>query len=127
MRGKYGGSIINIGSVIGSRGNGGQSIYSASKAGLSGLTRSLAIELGPRNIRVNLIEPGYIDTDMTAGFTEEKKEALMKNISMGRLGSVEDVANVATFLASEKARYITGQVHPPNSDALMRNKRSDKT
>ncbi|AEA34174.1 3-oxoacyl-[acyl-carrier-protein] reductase [Hippea maritima] len=104
------GVIVNISSIIGLMGNAGQSNYAASKAGLIGLTKSLAKELGGRNIRVNAVAPGYIETDMTAALSEEQKKALMDNIALGRLGSVEDVANLVEFLLSEESSYITGEV-----------------
>ncbi|WP_025270286.1 3-oxoacyl-[acyl-carrier-protein] reductase [Hippea sp. KM1] len=104
------GVIVNISSIIGLMGNAGQANYAASKAGLIGLTKSLARELGGRNIRVNAVAPGYIETDMTAVLNDEQKKALIGNIALGRLGSVEDVANLVEFLLSEEASYITGEV-----------------
>ena len=101
--------IINIGSIVGSTGNAGQCIYSASKAGLHGLTLSLSQELGPRGIRVNLIEPGFIDTEMTSALSAERKDAIIKNITLGRFGTVEDVASLARFLMSKDSGYVTGQ------------------
>jgi len=104
------GTIINISSVVGVIGNVGQANYSASKAGLIGLTKTMAKEFAPRNITVNAIAPGFIQTDMTEVLSEEAKQAFLNVIPMKRAGSAEDVANVASFLASEDASYITGQV-----------------
>lgn len=106
------GSIINISSVIGRRGNAGQANYSAAKAGLLGLTRSLARELGPRGVRVNAVAPGYVETDMTAELPEEMKTQILGNTPLGRLASPADVAGVVAFLASPAAAYITGAVIP---------------
>lgn len=113
------GRIINISSVIGSLGNAGQANYAASKAGLVGLTRSVARELAPRGILVNAIAPGYIETDMTAAISDEMKKSLSSQIPLGRLGSPEDVAVVVGFLASEAASYITGQVIHVNGGMFM--------
>ncbi len=104
------GSIINMSSIIGRVGNEGQSVYAASKAAVIGLTLSLAKELGPANIRVNAIAPGFIDTDMIRAVPAEKAERIRANIKMGRLGSAQDVANTALFLASDLSTYVTGQV-----------------
>lgn len=104
------GSIINISSVVGLTGNAGQANYAASKAGIIGLTKSMAKEIGSRNIRVNAIAPGFIQTQMTDALSESRKEEIQSHISLRTLGSVEDVANVALFLADEKSRYITGEV-----------------
>ena len=104
------GRIINISSVVGLTGNRGQANYAASKAGLIGFSKSVAKELASRNILVNAVAPGFIDTDMTAELPEEARAALMQQIPLGRLGSVEDVAGVVAFLASDLAGYITGQV-----------------
>lgn len=106
------GSIIFIGSVVGQTGSAGQSNYSASKSALVGLARSLARELGSRNIRANVIAPGFIDTDMTANLSEERKMEIEGQIPLKSLGSPEDVAETALFLASEKSRYITGAIIP---------------
>ena len=102
--------IINISSVVGVRGNAGQTNYSASKAGMIGMTKSVAKELGSRGITVNAVAPGFIETDMTAKLPEAVVEENLKSIPMRCLGNVDDVANLVTFLASEQARYITGQV-----------------
>jgi 3-oxoacyl-[acyl-carrier protein] reductase len=107
MKARYG-RIINITSVVGHSGNPGQVNYCAAKAGVAGMTRSLARELGSRNITVNCIAPGLIDTDMTRGLDEKQKESLIASIPLGRLGLPEDVAAAAGFLASPGAAYITG-------------------
>jgi len=104
------GSIINMSSVVGVEGNAGQSNYSASKAGMIGFTKSIAQELGSRNIRCNAIAPGFIETEMTHKLKEDVREAWIKTIPLRRSGKPEDVANVATFLASELSSYVTGQV-----------------
>lgn len=104
------GSIINMSSVVGLYGNAGQANYAASKAGVIGLTKSMAKELGSRGIRVNAIAPGFIETDMTAGLSGEMKDNTMKAIALRRLGKPEDVARCALFLASEWSSYVTGQV-----------------
>lgn len=104
------GSIINLSSIIGTNGSKGQSIYSASKAAVIGFTKSLSKELGPLNIRVNSIAPGFIITGMTEGITDCIVQENLKSISMGRLGSTKDVANVILFLASDLSEYVTGQV-----------------
>jgi len=104
------GSIINMTSVVGISGNAGQANYAASKAGMIGFTKSIAKELGARNVRCNAIAPGFIQTDMTAKLTEEIKEAWIKNIPLRRGGTPEDVANIAVFLASDLSDYVSGQV-----------------
>ena len=104
------GSIINMASVVGVHGNAGQCNYSASKAGMIGLAKSIAQELGSRGIRANAIAPGFIITDMTAGLSEEIKEEWCKKIPLRRGGTPEDVANIATFLASDMSSYVSGQV-----------------
>lgn len=104
------GSIINMSSVVGVDGNAGQCNYSASKAGMIGLTKSIAKEMGSRGIRVNAIAPGFILTEMTEKLSDEIKEGWIKRISLRRCGTPEDIANVATFLASDLSGYVTGQV-----------------
>ncbi len=104
------GRIINITSVVGLTGNRGQVNYAASKAGLIGLTKSVAKELASRNVLCNAVAPGFIETDMTAELTEAAREALLQQIALGRLGAPEDVAGVVAFLAGPDAGYITGQV-----------------
>jgi 3-oxoacyl-[acyl-carrier protein] reductase len=104
------GVVVNIGSVIGKVGAAGQVNYSASKAGLIGLTKSLAKELGSRNIRVNAVAPGFVETDMTEILKEDQKEAARKSIPLGRFGTPEDVARAVTFLCSDDAAYIQGDV-----------------
>ncbi len=104
------GSIINMSSVVGVEGNAGQSNYSASKAGLIGFTKSIAQELGSRNIRCNAIAPGFIETEMTQKLKEDVRETWIQSIPLRRSGKPEDVADVATFLASDLSSYVTGQV-----------------
>ncbi len=104
------GRIINISSVVAFSGNPGQTNYAASKAGLVGFTRSLALEVASRGITVNVVAPGFIETDMTAALPEKAREALLSRIPMGRPGTPEEVAHAVVFLASEKASYITGTV-----------------
>ena len=104
------GSIINMSSIIGMRGNAGQSSYAASKAGILGFTKSIAAELGSRNVRCNAIAPGFVETDMTSYLKEgEGADKYKTNIPLGRFGTVEDIANVALFLASDMSSYVTGQ------------------
>jgi 3-oxoacyl-[acyl-carrier protein] reductase len=110
MARQRGGSIINMSSVVGISGNAGQCNYSASKAGLIGLTKSIAKEMGSRGIRANCIAPGFIATDMTGALSEEVRKEWEKQIPLRRGGTPEDVANVAVFLASELSAYVTGQV-----------------
>ena len=103
------GRIINIGSIVGMMGNAGQSNYSATKSGLLGFTKSLAREVSSRNINVNAISPGFIDTDMTRALSEEQIEALTKNIPLGRIASSDEVSSVVAFLLSDDSSYITGE------------------
>lgn len=109
MRQRYG-RIVNLSSVVGVRGNPGQTGYAASKAGLLGLTKAAAKELATRNITVNAVAPGFIDTDMTAVMPEQAKNAMLSTIPMGRPGAPEDVARAVAFFAEEDAAYVTGQV-----------------
>lgn len=104
------GSIINMSSIVGIGGNAGQANYAASKAGMIGLTKSVAQEIGARNIRCNAIAPGFIETDMTAGLPEEVKKGWAEKIPLRRAGTPDDVANLSVFLASDLSSYITGQV-----------------
>jgi 3-oxoacyl-[acyl-carrier protein] reductase len=105
------GSIINMSSIIGIRGNAGQASYAASKAGIIGFTKSMALELGSRNIRCNAIAPGFVETDMTQYLTEgEAAKAFLDKIPLGRFGTAEEMANITLFLASDMSSYITGQV-----------------
>lgn len=113
------GRIINISSVVAGMGNPGQANYCASKAGLEGLTRSMALELGSRNITVNAVAPGYIATDMTNELTEDQKNAMMVHIPLGRMGEAVEVAKAVQFLASDHAAYITGQVLHVNGGLNM--------
>lgn len=109
VRQRYG-RIVNIGSVTGVMGNAGQANYAASKAGLIGLTKSLAKELGKRKVTCNVVAPGFIATDMTEGLPDQIKDSVKKLVPVGRMGTVEEVAEVVAFLASDAASYITGQV-----------------
>lgn len=109
MKQKYG-RIVNLSSIVGLRGNAGQANYAASKAGLIGLTKSMAKELAGRNVTVNAVAPGFIDTDMTAALPEKAREAMLSTIPMGRLGQAEDVARAVAFFAGDASAYVTGQV-----------------
>ncbi|MFN7925036.1 MAG: 3-oxoacyl-[acyl-carrier-protein] reductase [Bryobacteraceae bacterium] len=113
------GRIVNLSSVVGQAGNPGQANYVASKAGLIGLTKSLAQEVASRNITVNAVTPGFIATDMTAGLPDELKQATLGRIPLKRLGTAEEVAAAVRFLASEEASYITGAVIPVNGGMYM--------
>jgi 3-oxoacyl-[acyl-carrier protein] reductase len=119
MMKKRSGRIINVASIVGLIGNKGQANYAASKAGLIALTKSVAKELGSRNILVNAVAPGFIETEMTAAMTPDAREALGKQIALERLGKVEDVAAMVTFLASDLASYITGQVFVVDGGMVM--------
>ena len=110
LRRKQGGRIINITSIVGLVGQGGQANYAASKAGIIGFTKSLAKEVGPRQITVNAVAPGYFPTALTAVLSEEMGKKAIEHIPLGRMGKLEEVAHLVTFLASDKAAYITGEV-----------------
>ncbi len=113
------GRIINITSVVGSSGNAGQMNYAAAKAGIAGMTRSLAREIGSRNVTVNCVAPGFIDTDMTRALSEDQKKALLGQIPLGRLGNPDDVAAAVLFLASQQAGYVTGTTLHVNGGMYM--------
>lgn len=113
------GRIINVGSVVGSMGNAGQSNYAATKAGVSGFARSLAAEVGSRGITVNTVAPGFIETDMTKDLPEEQKKALQDKIALGRLGQPEEIASVVAFLASDGGAYISGETLQVNGGMYM--------
>lgn len=110
LRNKGTGRIVNVSSVVGLMGNAGQANYAASKAGLIGLTKSVARELAPRGVTCNAVAPGFIETDMTAGLSAEVREGYDKQIPLGYMGSAQDVAEVVAFLASPAARYVTGEI-----------------
>ena len=113
------GRIISISSVVGATGNPGQANYAAAKAGLIGFTKSLAREVGSRGITVNAVAPGFIDTDMTRALSDEQRTALLGNIPLGRLGSVDDIAHAVRYLASPHAAYITGETLHVNGGMYM--------
>src|SRR5881392_2090652 len=118
MKQKHG-SIVNLTSVVGEQGNAGQTAYSMAKAGLIGLTKSLARELGSRNIRVNAVSPGWIETDMTKELPEAAKKAMAEGASLGRAGNAREVAEAIAFLASDRAAFITGEVLRVNGGLYM--------
>jgi 3-oxoacyl-[acyl-carrier protein] reductase len=113
------GRIVNITSVVGATGNAGQANYAAAKAGIIGFTKSLAKEVGSRNITVNSVAPGFIDTDMTRDLPEEHRQALLSGIPLGRLGTVDEVAEAVSFLCSDGASYITGETLHVNGGMYM--------
>ncbi|SEN20829.1 3-oxoacyl-[acyl-carrier-protein] reductase [Stigmatella aurantiaca] len=119
MMKQRGGAIVNLTSIVGESGNGGQAAYAASKAGLIGLTKSIAKELASRNIRVNAVSPGFIGTDMTASLPEETRKRMVDAIPLARLGGAEEVAQSVLFLASDAASYITGEVLKVNGGMYM--------
>jgi 3-oxoacyl-[acyl-carrier protein] reductase len=113
------GRIINISSVVGETGNAGQVAYASAKAGLIGLTKTLAQELASRSITVNAVTPGFIETDMTAALTEDQKKAIIERVPLGLIGSPDDVAHAVAFLATDRARYVTGHVLSVNGGMYM--------
>jgi 3-oxoacyl-[acyl-carrier protein] reductase len=119
MMKRRGGAIVNITSVVGLTGNAGQANYAASKAGLVGLTKSVAKELAGRGVRCNAVAPGFIETDMTDALGDSQVESLMKGIPLGTLGEASDVAHAVLFLVSPRARYITGQVLAVDGGMVM--------
>jgi len=118
MRGRWG-RIINVTSVVGESGNAGQANYAAAKAGVAGMSRALARELGSRNVTVNCVAPGFIDTDMTRALAESQTSALVQQIPLGRLGAPEDIANAVAFLSGPQAGYITGTTLHVNGGMYM--------
>lgn len=113
------GRIVNIGSIVGSSGNLGQANYCAAKAGVVGMSKAIALEVATRNITVNVVAPGFVDTDMTQELSDEHRELLLKQVPMGRIGAVDDIASMVSFLASSDASYITGQTLHVNGGMLM--------
>jgi len=118
MKAKHG-RMINIASVIGIMGNPGQANYAAAKAGIIGFSKSLAREVGSRNITINVVAPGFIDTDMTRVLAEEQRQAMLSQVPLGRLGEAQDIADSVVFLASDAAGYITGETLHVNGGMLM--------
>jgi 3-oxoacyl-[acyl-carrier protein] reductase len=116
---RTGGSIINVTSVVGEMGNAGQTAYSMAKAGLLGLTKSLARELGGRNIRVNAVSPGFVETDMTKELPAEAKSVMIANTPLGRIGTADEIADAIAFLAGPRATFITGEVLRVNGGLYM--------
>ena len=119
MMKQRGGSIVNLTSVVGEQGNAGQTAYASAKAGLIGLTKALAREVGSRNIRVNAVSPGWIETDMTRDLPEEAKKAMIEGAALGRAGTPREVAEAIAFLASDRASFITGEVLRVNGGLYM--------
>ncbi|MGD8378775.1 MAG: SDR family oxidoreductase, partial [Gammaproteobacteria bacterium] len=113
------GRIINIGSVVGATGNPGQANYCAAKAGIVGFSKALAREVGSRGITVNVVAPGFIDTDMTRGLPEENRKAMLEQVPLGRLGAPEDIAQAVLFLASPAGAYVTGETLHVNGGMYM--------
>jgi 3-oxoacyl-[acyl-carrier protein] reductase len=113
------GRIVNIGSIVGSCGNLGQANYCAAKAGVVGMSKAIALEVATRNITVNVVAPGFVDTDMTQELPDEHRELLLKQVPMGRIGVADDIAKMVSFLASSDASYITGQTLHVNGGMLM--------
>jgi 3-oxoacyl-[acyl-carrier protein] reductase len=118
MKARYG-RIVSISSVVGAMGNAGQTNYAAAKAGMVGFSRSLAREVGSRGITVNVVAPGFIDTDMTRALDEGQREALLRDIPLGRLGSADDIAQAVAYLCSPAASYVTGQTLHVNGGMYM--------
>jgi 3-oxoacyl-[acyl-carrier protein] reductase len=118
MKARYG-RVVNIASVVGTTGNPGQANYAAAKAGMIGFTKSMAREVASRNITVNVVAPGFIDTDMTRALNEDQREALMKDIPLGRLGAPEDIAEAVAYLVSDAGGYVTGQTIHVNGGMVM--------
>ncbi|MBQ2294633.1 MAG: SDR family oxidoreductase, partial [Spirochaetales bacterium] len=119
MRARYG-KIVNMSSIVGIQGNVGQANYSASKAGIIGLTKSMALELAKRNVTVNAVAPGFIDTDMTRAVADKARDEFMSKIPMARAGVPEEIADAVAFLASDASRYITGQVLVVDGGMILR-------
>ena len=119
MMKQRGGAIVNVSSIVGEMGNAGQAAYAASKAGLIGLTKSVARELASRMVRVNCVTPGFVVTDMTAGLSPELKEKMTEAIPLGRIGNADEIAAAVAFLASDAASYITGEVLKVNGGMYM--------